>query len=389
MASLNNEVLRQLMYIPTPRLIHQYFIAMKRLTFILFTATIAILMACAGDNSWKQKYGLEGCDNPIFTQPDHEVPGGRVAGAGICMNDGEAYQDYDIGLSREWHYAPKLTFGKPEAATIHRVIGIGRPEEDSHFDSYGRALKFNAKRINGCGALVAYRVGANGPDDLAQYLATYDAAGNLQDVMMMGDEHTVDGLFEFAPHGDYKLVGNWSRLGARLDKDNPGKFVIMLENYYEQAGNRSTWKMNRHYHVNDGGHFVLDSVTSENAPQFNPNALEVLELTLMPLGDEGNYDKAMTALHKLQPILKKSDDGKRTLARMMERLYAYDPEAFLVWVWKCPKCNLTNEVREMVANSHYVGQPFGERYVAQDIHNLTHAKARTYWIKMMRRWAGE
>ncbi len=363
---------------------------MKRFLFILITTmAMATFMAHADSNDWKKKYGLDGCDNPIFTRPDHEVPGGRVVGAGICMNDGEAYQDYDIGLSGEWHYAPKLTFATQEAATIHRVTGTGRPDDIMKYDSYGRVLKFNAKRINGCGALVAYRVGANGPDELAQYLATYDEKGQLQDAMMMGDEHIIDALFTLEACGDYKLVGNWSRLGARVEREAPHKFAIMLENHYEQGGKRITWKMNRYYHINTKGIFILDSISSENAPKFSPAAVEVLEMMLMPLAGDDNYDKAMTMLHKLQPTLRKSEAGTSILGRMMERLYAYDPAGFLVWVWKCPKCNLTNEFRDKVANSHYVGQPLVQYLVAEDINNLKNVKARTYWQKMLRRWAEE
>lgn len=363
---------------------------MKRFFLILIATSMALatLMVHADDNTWKTKYGLDGCDNPVFTRPDHEVPGGRVEGAGICMNDGEAYQNHDIGLSREWHYAPKLNFAQREAASIHRVLGMGRPfNGERNLATDGRTLKFNAKRVNGCGAFVAYRVGASGPDDLAQYLATYDDKGFLVDVMMMGGEHTINDLFKMEPHGDYKLVGNWSRLEAVIDRDNPNKFSINLENRYEQSDKQYTWKMKRYYHIDNKGYFVIDSITNENAPQFNPNALNALDMELMPLAGEGNYDKAMTMLHTLQPTLRKSEEGTRLLSTMMDRLYAYEPEAFLVWVWKCPKCNLTNEVRDKLANSNYVGQPFAAPLLTEDVHRLTNVKARKYWTKMLRLWS--
>lgn len=341
---------------------------------------------CNADDGWKSRYGLQGCDNPIFTRPDHEVPGGRVEGAGINMNDGEAYTNHYIDLSGEWHYAPKLNYAPIEVNTIHRVLGTAHNKEHPEYFDQG-TLKFNAKRINGNGALVSYRAGAMGGGDLYQYIATYDAKGNLVDALMMGNEFTIDDLFKVEPHGNYTLDGHWSGIEGKINNEQPSRFTLTLKNRYKVDGKRIEWSMTRTYHVDAKGIIHLDNVTSENAPKFNTTALEMTEMSLTPVA--GNFDKLMTTLNRLQPALAKTEQGRRVLNRQAERLFAWNPQAFLMWVWRCPKCNLTRVVCDKVRNDHYVTDVFNQPSVADAIEGITHARARNYWFKTISRAVNE
>ena len=62
----------------------------KSVSFLL-VAMVAI-SACASGENWKEKMGLPNdCNNPVFTKPYRISSHNRVQGAGINMNDGEAY----------------------------------------------------------------------------------------------------------------------------------------------------------------------------------------------------------------------------------------------------------------------------------------------------------
>ncbi len=358
-------------------------------TRILAGITICMAMSSftSAADDWKSRYGLEGCDNPVFVRPQREVPGGRVDGAGINMNDGEAYLNTFFDLSGEWHYAPKLSFSEKEYTTLHRVIGFAAPKSNSDNYDYGRIIKFNVKRINGCMALAVYRTGFDSSEPVTQYIATYDASGNLVDAMMMGDENTVDDLFKVEPHGDYTLRGHWANIEGVVDENNPARFTVTLRNHYYIGDKGVDWKMTRYYHVDKSGYILLDSISRENQPQFNTTAAEMIEMTLTPLAS--GYDKVMTTLNKIQPQLTKSEQGTRVQDRQVERMFAWNPQAFLTWVWRQPKCNLNEVIHRKVKSDCYVGQVFNPVNFAGGIETVTNTRARRYWISMLQRWNNE
>lgn len=336
---------------------------------------------------WREKYGLQGCDNPIFTRPNHEVEGGRVQGAGINMNDGEAYQEYYIGFSSEWHYAPKLYVSPNEAAVLPRVLGMGCPLDHEMLNYLSSvALKFNAKRINGCSALVAYRLGANGPGELKQYLAVYNENATLTDAMLMGTAGLIDSLFAAQPHGDYSVSGRWWNISGKINDTIPehNEFTLEFSNYYKNAeGKDVKWLMTRYYHVDPDGHIIIDKVEQENAPQFNERALELFELHLTPLA--GYEEHILNTLNKLQLGAKQNEALKQEVNSMFTRLYSFNPQAFYTWGKANPKSSLVGLYFEQVRKRSYeFDDPFFPLLVDKDIDGLNDKALGKYWKNLLK-----
>lgn len=360
---------------------------MKRHHLLLLLLTL-VSCGAQGKGDWREKYGLDpSCENPVFTRPSREVPGGRVAGAGINMNDGEAYQDYWISFSGEWHYAPKLSLCRAEAEQLHRITGVAPLdiEKDDWSGDLPRLVKFNVKPLNGCGALVIYRAFKDSRD-VEQYIATYDAKGQLADVMSMGDGELIDLVFAAKPHKGYEPAeGRWSDIKGLINKDTTNVFTLEYRNYFERSdGKKNDWKMTRRYVVDENGIIHLDNVTQTDTLAFNRHAQELMELRLRP---RSQYEACMTSLNALQPAIKSLPELEEEFSHEFDRLYAYDPQRFLVWVWKCKKCHLTDAIRHKLATDHYTTCAVSHVRVSEDVKLITDPAAQKYWMKMLSRWA--
>ena len=102
------------------------FITMKRIlmSIILSMAFFGVLKAQDGGRTWLKRYNIDPMNaNPVFTRPTHENDEARKQGAGICMNDGLAYNRTYYSFGSDWHYEPKLNLCKEEEEAFSRVTG--------------------------------------------------------------------------------------------------------------------------------------------------------------------------------------------------------------------------------------------------------------------------
>lgn len=364
---------------------------MKRHYLLLLLLCLVACSSSGQQGDWKKKYDLDPtCDNPVFTRPDREVPGGRVDGAGINMNDGEAYQSYWIDFGSEWHYAPKLSLCRAEAEQWHRIAGVAPLDvknESSWAGDLPQLLKFNVKPLNGCGALVVYRVFHDG-HEVEQFIATYDGKGQLTDVMSMGDSKLIDLVFAAKPHTGFEPAsGRWWRISGKIKKDSTNVFTLEYSNYYERAdGKKTDWKMHRRYVVDEQGVIHLDSLVQNDTLQFNRDALELMELRFRP---RSQFDACMTSLNALQPAMKSHPELNDEFNTEFDRLYAYDPQRFLVWVWKCKKCHLTDVLKNKLLNNCDMRSAVSPYVFDNDLQRLTNKEALNYWTKKFRQWMRE
>ena len=273
--------------------------------YILLLVAIFMATTVSSQDDWRKVVGLpDGCTNPVFTKPDNMNPAGRVMGAGICMNDGEAYTTRSVGFSSDWHYEPKLQLCEQEQAVISRVMGL---YEGTVIPEHRVPLKFNVKVHHGCGAVVVYRAFENyrytdtRSDNLEQFIAVYDDKGNLADAMMMG---YVNDIFDFLlvePHKDYKAPDNLGN--QNLEFDETGEhFTINRYCYLKEQADGLPGKvaMKRYYSITPDGKIRLDKVTNGSedykddpvlkAGGFigdvaNPDAMEMMEMMLTPMSD--------------------------------------------------------------------------------------------------------
>lgn len=324
---------------------------MKKSIYLFLVAIIAAIPACA-KSDWRGTVGLPaGCDNPVFTMPERMNPEGRVHGAGINMNDGEAYTSNFVNFSSEWHYAPKLNLCAQEKEQLPQVMGLYlRQEEINNIEP----LKFSVKAVNECYAVVVYRAFRNyrysndEHENLEQFIAVYDSSGKLTDVMMMGYVDDIRDVLLVEPHKEYEVPYNMGDHNLNFDKDNSNHFTINRYWYLKNSGQGIPKKveMKRYYTITPAGKIHLDKVTnnSENyttskaneagAPiemVANPQAVNLMELMLTPMSDQaGTFAK----LEKVCASLIDDTTVGNKVTHLGMMIYNRNPRAFLSYVYK-------------------------------------------------------
>lgn len=323
---------------------------MKKLSLLLAGLMLASI-ACAQDD-WKKVVGLPGdCDNPVFTRPGNMHSSSRVAGAGINMNDGEAYTDTYIKFNSDWHYAPKLPLCQQEMDVMPRVMGLFI-DRNHPLEMY-KPLKFSARTHHGCGAVVVYRAFRNGrysnfeSDNLEQFIAVYDSNGCLTDCMMMGYDGDMRDILLVEPHKDYQVPHNMGDHYLKFDGNDGEHFIISRYWYLKDVGKAMPDKveMRRYYTITPQGKIRLDKVTngSEDYKQgssltpgvligevANPAAVDMMELILTPMSD----DQLLPRLDKTYAKLKDAKQVGERLMHLGMLVYNRDPQAFLSYVYK-------------------------------------------------------
>lgn len=306
--------------------------------------------AASSQDDWRKVVGLpDDCTNPVFTKPDNMNPAERVMGAGICMNDGEAYTKRSVGFSSDWHYEPKLRLCEQEQAVISRVMGL---YEREMIPEHRLPLKFNVKVYHGCGAVVIYRAFENyrytdtRSDNLEQFIAVYDDKGILTDAMMMGYVDDLRDILLVEPHKDYQLLDNMENLELKFGETGE-HFTINNYFYLSEKANGGFGKveMKRYYSISPDGKIRLDKVTdgsedykdeSSLKPDgfvgevANPDAMEMMETMLTPMSDP-------QLLPRLDKVYAKLKDDKVVGERLMHlgmMVYNRNPKAFLRYVYK-------------------------------------------------------
>lgn len=323
---------------------------MKKLAFLL-TGLMITLTACAQDN-WKKVVGLPSdCNNPVFTRPGNMHSSSRIQGAGINMNDGEAYTDTYIQFNNDWHYAPKLPLCQQEMDVMPQVMGL-YIDQNHPLEMY-KPLKFSVRTHHGCGAVVVYRAFRNcrysniESDNLEQFIAVYDGNGRLTDCMMMGYDGDMCDVLRVEPHKDYQVPNNMGDHHLVFDEKGGEHFTISRYWYLkdEAKGLPDKVEMCRYYSITPEGKIRLDKVTngSENHKQgstlkagapisevANPAAVDMMELIVTPMSDP----QLLTKLDKTYASLKDDKQVGERLMHLGMLIYNRSPKSFLSYAYE-------------------------------------------------------
>lgn len=287
-------------------------------------------------SDWRSIVGLpEDCTNPVFTAPYHMNPAGRVEGAGINMNDGEAYTNRSVDFSSEMHYAPKLPLCEQEKAVMPQVMGIFFNEKTMS-PGVLEPLKFCVRVHHGCGAVVVYRAFDNyrytniHSENLEQFIAVYDDQGNLTDAMMMGYYNDLYDILGVEPHKDYKV----GKASNNVEFDETGEhFTLISKIYLKEMGEGvpNHVEFARHYTITPEGKISLDKVTSNvETNVINPDAIEMMDLIYSPIS-------ASHLLSKLDMVWARLADNQLVGERMMHlgmMIYNRNPKSFLNYIYQ-------------------------------------------------------
>lgn len=304
--------------------------------FLLFLIGAFIATATSSQEHWRQVVGLpDDCTNPVFTRPNHMRSSSTVQGAGINMNDGEAYTTRTVELNHDEHMAPKLPLCEQELAVIPRVLGLYVTDITS--PRVLAPLKCCVRTHHGCGAVVVYRCFDTYRyintqyENLEQFIAVFDDKGNLTDCMMMGYHDDMADILGIEPHKGYKvdMVGT-----SKLKFDETGeRFTISCTSRLKDAGEGIPEKIEwqRCYTITPEGKIRLEMVSNDALSKIaNPAAIDMMEVIYAPMSDT-------QLLSKLDKAWAKLADNKLVGDRLMHLgmlIYNRNPKAFLSYVYK-------------------------------------------------------
>ncbi|MBQ2562994.1 MAG: hypothetical protein II559_06230 [Muribaculaceae bacterium] len=369
----------------------------KSVSFLL-VAMVAI-SACASGENWKEKMGLPNdCNNPVFTKPYRISSHNRVQGAGINMNDGEAYTSCYVPFGSDWHYAPKLPLSEQEKNQISQVMGLFLSEDELNLIDSNSLLKFSAKAVNGCYAVVVYRAFRNyrysnvEHENLEQFIAVYDDNGNLTDAMMMGYVDDICDILLVEPHKQYSVPFNMGDHKMEYSEKNSNHFTISRYWHLKDTpkGEPNKVEMKRYYTITPTGKIKLEKVTnnSENYDKSksleagvlienvaNAQAVNLMELMLTPMSDNaGTFTRLEKACAQLlsNPVV---GDKVMHLGMM---IYNRDPKAFLTYVYE--NRTKTSLLKLLKKAKSYQGQ--GRHYD----YNLEQTLGNACTTATMRKW---
>jgi hypothetical protein len=362
-----------------------------------FLAVTMVMTACAADG-WRAKVGLpENCKNPVFTMPSRMNKSNRVEGAGINMNDGEAYTLNNIKFSNEWHYAPKLNLCDEETAQMPQVMGLFMNENERNKHDFD-PLKFSAKAVHGCYAVVVYRAFRNGRyfrsehENLEQFIAVYDEKGQLTDAMMMGYYDDIRDILLIEPHKQYSVPFNMGDYYMDFDKKDPSHFTLNRYWYLkdEPKGSPGKVAMKRYYTITPAGKIKLDKVTNGSedytaarsndvgapiADVANAEAVNLLELILTPMSDAaGNWSRLDRACAKLldNPVV-----GDRVMHLGM-MFFNRNPKAFINYAYKNRTKTSLIKLLKKAKNYHGEGRDYE--------YNIDYVLDKNCATRVIRKW---
>ena len=344
---------------------------MKRFCLMVFAALLfGGCGAQATKKGWMSKYDMTPCDNPVFVPPANTVSGGRVRGAGINMNDGEAYSDSYINFSTEWHYAPKIGLCQEEESQWLRITG----QEHAHL------LKFSVKQINGCGAVVIYRdyEAQRGEPNLGQLLVTYDDEAQVLDVMSTGTFFDMEDLLEAACTGAYTFKPNMG--GRHMEYTGPGKFTIFNYYYYTDSLERSCkWEEERDYVIDAQGLVSMTDCREKNRPKGLDAPWELRDISMLPSHES-------TAILDRLAALRPAIAGKESLLAWHNRLVRYlalrNMPGFLTWCQGHRESSVSKNALNVIFDEEGPTPELMEMLL--DTINHLNAPVREYWQKTLR-----
>lgn len=345
---------------------------MKGLIFVAMMASI--FSGCNAQevkNGWMTHYDMTPCENPVFVRPTHTVSGGRVRGAGINMNDGEAYSDTRVEFSTEWHYAPKIGLCQEEKDQWLRITG------QEHMD----LLKFNVKQVNGCGAVVIYRDcrARSGEPNLGQILVTYDEQAQLQDVMPLGDFYDIEKVLEASCTGAYTFKPN---MGDRyMQYTGPDKFTVFNYYYYTEKGQSSgvKWEEERDYVIDPQGMVSMTARREKNRPRGHDAPWRLRDISMMPSHDAA---AVLDALAALRPALAGNEKLLGWHDRLVRRIAMRNMAGFLTWCQGHRESSVSKNALNVIFDEEGPTPELMEMLL--DAINHLNTPVREYWKKTLR-----
>lgn len=340
---------------------------MKLRIFMSCIMLICILGTACGQQpkrSWLSDYDIDpNNDCPVFTRPPRTGPD-RKDGAGICTNDGAAYNRTFYSLGEEWHYEPKLHLCKQEEDAMTTVTGFLNSRE---------ILKYGINPLPNGGALVAYRYFHQ--DYALHYFATYDQKGVLTDAIAFGTRETLNDVLKTEPHGNYEPYVNMGGSGIKIDKDCSISFNRWYLYKEPSKGSGSEWCDTLTYQITPKGLFVLKNHTEKGKPEVNASAERAMRLSMLPLSDKSAIEKWNDL------IVANNKDSKMTEMFLphIQQLFISRTHDFMIWTSQNQKkSQLIGALRKAIAadsNSQYELQ----QYIEQMIQTCPDSAARNYW----------
>ena len=309
---------------------------MKRflMSILLSLAFIGMMNAQDEPRQWLKRYNIDPMNsNPVFTRPTHERDEARVQGAGICMNDGLAYNRTFYSFGSDWHYEPKLNLCEEEEAVLKQLFGKYVADGDRF---YYQVLKYGVIPTD-FGAIVAYRLWDDdypgGREDVRHYYATFDHKGKLLDAIYIGHHDWLNEILKAEPHGNYTPRENFG--GGSMEFSEDGKTLTKEDYYYFKTPDDKSdkWEDTTVFNISDKGFFSLVSHKEKGKPQVNPVAEELHDLELLPLSDKD-------AIRKWNAFLKKNAKNEQLKARInYDVLYLFitRQKEYMEWAYKNQK----------------------------------------------------
>ena len=356
---------------------------MKRILMsILFSlAFFGMMKAQDEGRTWLKRYNIDPMnDNPVFTRPMHERDESRVQGAGICMNDGLAYNRRYYNFGSDWHYEPKLSLCKEEEAVFQKITGEFTVEDGSfRVQTADQILKYGVIPTD-FGCIVAYRVwgwGVDGYQQINHYYATFDHKGNLIDAFYAGHGEWMNEILKAEPHGNYSPKENFGGGSMKFSEDN--KTLTKTDYYYfKTADDKSDkWYDTTVFNISDKGIFSEASRIQKGKPEVNQLAEELYALETLPLSDKDVFKKWNTFVKKA----KNNASLQPRIALDILRLYASRQQEFMAWTTANKKESVL--ITALKPGFEKLGERFGmgapQMIVEKSLQMCTDNTVRNYW----------
>ena len=356
---------------------------MKRIfmSIMLSLAFFGMLKAQDEGRTWLKRYNIDPMnDNPVFTRPQHERDEERVMGAGICMNDGLAYNRRYYNFGRDWHYEPKLSLCQEEEAVFPRITGEYMSNEDNmHISTAGQILKYGVIPTD-FGCIVAYRVwgwGTDGYEQVNHYYATFDHKGNLIDAFYAGHGEWMNEILKAEPHGNYSTRENFGGGSMQFSEDN--KTLTKTDYYYFKTpdGKSDQWFDTTVFNISDEGFFTQASRVQKGKPEVNKIAEELYDLETLPLSDKN-------AIKKWNAFVKKTkgkDLFRERIDRDILKLYISRQQEFMAWTTANKKESvlITALVPGLKYLSGYCGTGAAQKLYVKGLEDCKDNVVKNYW----------
>ncbi len=348
---------------------------------------ITLLFACfcfaqAQQNArnWLKRYNIDPTNsNPVFTRPMHENAESRVEGAGINMNDGEAYNRTYYNFGGEWHYEPKLPLCKEEEAVLSRITGDYFYEDNhTHIATVGEILKYGVIPTE-FGAVVAYRIwGRDSDQPIRHYYATFNHNGTLIDAFYVGESGWQSAILKAEPHGNYEVKSNLGGGNMQFSKD--GKTLTRVGYFYYNVPEQRSgvkWEDTLVYNISSEGIFSIEYHSQSGKPEINQAAEKLFSLETLPLSNKD-------AIKKWNAFVKEHKDNEQLAPRISEgvlRLFISRQQEFMEWTTanKNESVLITALRPGFKSLAELYGSGTVQMLVIDGIENCPDKVVRTYW----------